>query len=76
MATATLSGKNQIVVPREAREALGLKAGDKLLVVVKGNAVIMMREPVSYEKAIRGMARGLYPEDYLRKERASWDRGR
>ena len=31
MAHATLSSKNQIVIPREAREALRVKAGDKLL---------------------------------------------
>jgi bifunctional DNA-binding transcriptional regulator/antitoxin component of YhaV-PrlF toxin-antitoxin module len=30
MAQATLSRKNQIVVPREARQALDVKAGDKL----------------------------------------------
>ena len=32
MAEATLSSKNQIVIPREAREALQLKPGDKLIV--------------------------------------------
>ncbi len=31
MYEAKLSSKNQIVVPREARKALGLKAGDKRL---------------------------------------------
>ena len=39
MAEATLSAKNQITVPREIREALGLKAGDKLLLVVQGDTV-------------------------------------
>jgi AbrB family looped-hinge helix DNA binding protein len=73
MAEATLSSKNQIVIPREAREALGIKPGDRVLVVVHGNRVIVLEKPKSYHKAIRGMARGLYPEDYLRKERESWD---
>ncbi|MBK5297402.1 MAG: AbrB/MazE/SpoVT family DNA-binding domain-containing protein [Vicinamibacteria bacterium] len=36
MAEVTLSSKYQIVVPREAREALGLKPGAKLQVVVRG----------------------------------------
>jgi AbrB family looped-hinge helix DNA binding protein len=36
MMEATLSANNQIVIPREAREALSLKPGDKLLVAVKG----------------------------------------
>ena len=73
MPEATLSAKNQIVVPREAREALGLKAGDKLMVVVRGDAVIILRKPKSYRSAIRGLARGAYPSGYLRKERRSWD---
>ncbi len=34
MSEATLSAKNQIVIPRDAREALRVKAGDKLLVAV------------------------------------------
>lgn len=73
MAEATLSSKNQIVIPREAREALDLKPGDKLLLVVRGTNVLLLRKPKSYRAAIRGMARGLYPKDYLRKERESWD---
>ena len=73
MAEVKLSAKNQIVVPREAREALGLKAGDKLLVVAHDNTVILMKKPESYAKAIRGLFRGMYPKDYLRKERESWD---
>ncbi len=73
MAEATISSKNQIVIPREAREALDLKPGDKLLLVVRGTNVLLLRKPKSYRAAIRGMARGLYPKDYLRKERESWD---
>lgn len=73
MAEATLSSKNQIVIPREAREALDLKPGDKLLVIVRGGDVLVLQKPKSYHKAIRGLGRGLYPKDYLRKERESWD---
>src|SRR5277367_1536000 len=45
MAEATLSSKNQSVIPREAREALGVKAGDKLLVVVREDRVIILERP-------------------------------
>jgi AbrB family looped-hinge helix DNA binding protein len=31
MTEVTVSAKNQIVIPREARKALGLKPGDKFL---------------------------------------------
>ena len=73
MAEATLSSKNQIVIPREAREALGLKPGDKVLLAVRGNTVVMLRKPKSYANAIRGIGRGLYPANYLAEERRSWD---
>jgi AbrB family looped-hinge helix DNA binding protein len=73
MAQATLSRKNQIVVPREAREALDVKAGDKLMVVVRGDVVIVLQKPKSHQKAIGGLARGRYPHGYLGKERRSWD---
>ena len=45
MAEATLSSKNQIVIPREAREALGLKPGDKILVVVRGERRLVLQKP-------------------------------
>lgn len=58
MAEVTLSAKNQIVIPREARAALRLKPGDKLRVVVRGERVLLMKKPKSYHVAIRGLARG------------------
>ena len=69
---ATLSSKNQIVIPREARSRLGVKAGDKLLIVLRGNAAIVLARPKSYQQAIRGLAKGLYSEDYLQAERNNW----
>jgi AbrB family looped-hinge helix DNA binding protein len=44
MADVILSPKNQIVIPREARKALGLKPGDKLLVVPRGNCLIILKK--------------------------------
>jgi AbrB family looped-hinge helix DNA binding protein len=73
MVEATLSSKNQIVIPREAREALDLKPGDKLLVLVRGGNVLVLQKPKSYRAAIRGLGAGVYPKDYLRKERDSWE---
>jgi AbrB family looped-hinge helix DNA binding protein len=72
MSEARLSSKNQIVIPRKAREALGLKPGDKILVEVLGERVIVLERPKSYRAAIRGLARGVYPRGYLKKERSSW----
>ena len=49
MYEAKLSSKNQIVIPRGARMPLGFKPADKLLVVVRGDMIILMRKPkISY----------------------------
>jgi AbrB family looped-hinge helix DNA binding protein len=68
-----MSSKNQIVIPRDAREALGLKAGDKLLVSVHAGKIVVMERPAKYHVAIRGLARGVYGPDYLKTERESWE---
>jgi AbrB family looped-hinge helix DNA binding protein len=72
MAEVTLSSKNQIVIPKEAREALGVKPGDKLLVTVLDGEVTVMKRPANYLLAIQDLTRGIYGDDYLKEERASW----
>ena len=73
MAHATLSSKNQIVIPKEAREALGIKSGDKMVIVVRGKTVIVLQKPDARHPAIRGLAKSPYGPRYLEKERQSWD---
>jgi len=73
MIEATLSAKNQIVIPLEARKALGLKPGDKVLAIVRSRTILLLRKPKSYRAAIREIARGAYPNGYLKKERQSWE---
>jgi AbrB family looped-hinge helix DNA binding protein len=74
MAEATLSSKNQIVIPKEAREALKVKPGDKLIIAISSkDEVIVLRKPESYSDAIRNLPRTNYPPDYLEKERNDWD---
>ena len=73
MPEATLSSKNQIVIPSEARKALGIKPGDKLLIVVRGSSFIVLQKPESPHSAIRGLAPRPFAEHYVKKERASWD---
>jgi AbrB family looped-hinge helix DNA binding protein len=73
MADVVLSSKNQIVIPREARKALGLKPGEQLLVVPHGKCLIILKKPKSYADALTGLGSGLYSDDYLKRERESWD---
>ena len=72
MYEAKLSSKNQIVIPRGARTPLGLKPSDKLLVVVRGDMIILMRKPRKYSEALRDADRILYEDRCLEKERNSW----
>lgn len=72
MKVVKLSSKNQIVLPKEAREAMHLKPHDELLVVVKDNITIIIPKPKSYLNALSGAGKGIYEKDYLKKERSSW----
>ena len=72
MAEVKLSSKNQIVIPREVRAALRLKSGDRLLLVVRADTAILLPKPKKYSRAVIGMGKGVYPPDYLEKERESW----
>ena len=73
MAEATLSSKNQIVLPKEARDDGQVKPGDKIAVVICGDRVLVLQKSTEPHAAIRGITRGLYPKDYVKKERESWD---
>ena len=72
MTEVTPSSKNQIVIPREARRALGLKAGDELLVVIRADRIIVLQKPKSHYQAIRRLSKRRYPENYLKNEHQSW----
>ena len=72
MKEVTLSPQNRIVIPAEARNALKLKPGDKLLFVIRSDRVIILKRPKSYTAAIRGPAGQKYPKAYLKEERKSW----
>ena len=73
MTVAKLSSKNQIVVPKEVRSALGIKPGDKLILVVHGKSASLMPEPKDHMKAVKAIGRGLYPPGYLEEERKAWN---
>lgn len=72
MAVRKLNNKSQIVVPKEARQAMGVKGGDELLVVVKDALMLVMSMPKRYGKTMQGLAKDAYPSGYLKRERRSW----
>jgi AbrB family looped-hinge helix DNA binding protein len=57
LATVKISPKFQVVIPRDVREALGLRAGQKLVVFRFENRIEMIpAEPI---RKLRGVACGI-----------------
>lgn len=73
-ATVTLSSKYQIVIPQAAREALGLEAGDELLVLCKPDRVVIIPKPKKFTKQTAGLHREVWQgaAAYLQDERKDW----
>jgi AbrB family looped-hinge helix DNA binding protein len=76
-ATAKVSGKNQIVLPKEIRQRLGVKAGDDLLFIVREGEIIVRPRPASFAKAMRGLHKqvweGVDVDRWIGEERATWE---
>jgi len=65
LATATISSKYQVVIPKNIREKLHLKSGQKMTVVTKGGIIYFIPEkPLSFFRGLlKGMDRGDIRED-------------
>lgn len=61
-ATATLSSKFQISVPKSVREQQQWRPGQEFVFIPKGAGVLVM--PVPHIKDLRGIARGADPTGY------------
>jgi len=75
--TVTLSAKNQVVIPRRARKALHLEAGHKLLVLARGDHLVMVPRPVDFVKKLSGLHQELWADVdtqvLLNEERNDWE---
>ena len=56
MVTVTVSPKFQVVIPREVRESLGIKPGEKLQIINYAGRIELMR--LKTIKDMRGFLRG------------------
>lgn len=74
--TVKVSKRHQISVPSAVRKRLGIKQGDRLLVEVKGDMLILLREPRDYVDHLSGLHeeiwRNLDVDEYLEGERTAW----
>jgi len=72
----TVSSKYQIVIPREAREKLTLKTGDKLIIKADNEKIVIYPQPKSYAKYSLGLGKeiwqGIDAAEYVKKERQTW----
>jgi len=57
MSTTTISPKFQVVIPKDIREQLRLKSGQKMTVVVKGGIVSLI--PEKPLESFRGFLKGM-----------------
>ncbi len=62
MNSVTVSPKFQVVIPQKVRESLGVKAGQKLIVLAYDNRIVLVPElPI---KAARGVLKGMDTSNY------------
>ena len=76
MSTATLSSKSQVVLPAEVRRRLGLRPGDRLVIEVEDDHVVIRKAPASDVDALAELRSELwhgYARD-LEGGRDEWDR--
>lgn len=71
-----VSKRYQISVPSAVRKRLGIKQGDRLLVEVKGEMIILLREPRDYVDHLSGLHEEIWRDvdvdEYLEGERTAW----
>lgn len=80
--TLTVSSQGQIVIPKKVRDRVGLKSGGKVLLTltetVTGPEIKLKPNPISWARSLAGTAKGMFGnvEEYIEKERNSWDHNR
>ena len=57
MSTVIVSPKFQVVIPKDVRDSIGLKAGEVLQVIQYGRRIEMV--PVTTMKAMKGFLKGM-----------------
>lgn len=74
--TVRVSSKNQIVVPKEAREKLHIGPGHELLVLCKEDRIVLIPRPTDFAARMAGLHKevweGTDTDNYLQEERDHW----
>lgn len=78
--TITMSPQGQITIPLSLRKSLNLKAGAKFILSLTGIekliSITLTPHPKSWVDAISGSGKDIFgdADEYLKKERASWEK--
>ena len=71
-----VSQRYQISLPSHARRMLNIEAGDRLLVDVQDNMIILMPRPQDFASTMAGLHKEIWQQvdtaKYLNEERAAW----
>lgn len=76
--SAKLSRRYQMVVPKEVRRVLGVRAGDVVLLIIDADGVHLVPRPRNYAAYTRGLGKEVWAslgggEAVHAREQASWD---
>lgn len=72
-ATARLSSKAQVTIPRWARDAIGVVPGEDLAISVDEDSIVIRKVTANLDRFF-GALEGLYgdPDAYIRELRDEW----
>jgi AbrB family looped-hinge helix DNA binding protein len=79
MDTATVSSKFQLVIPKKARDVLGIKEGDKVVFDYRDGMVVLLPRPKDFVEFAKGLGaeawsgpEGDAGQEHVEAERESW----
>lgn len=78
MDTATVSSKYQVVIPKKARDVLGITEGDKVVFDYRDGMVVLLQRPKDFVEFSRGLGAEVWGDadaaGYVEGERESWQK--
>ncbi len=72
-----VSSRFQIAIPSAVRKKLDIQAGDRLLVDVQDDVIVLVPKPSDYTKQMTGLYKEIWEkqdsDQYLNDEREAWE---
>lgn len=72
-----VSSRYQIAIPSAVRKRLDIQAGDRLLVDVQDDVIVLVPKPPNYTEQMTGLYKEIWEkqdsDQYLNDEREAWE---